>query len=103
MHRRDRALLNDPLQRGTLDFPEKRAASGRLAVHQPFRTLGIEPKHPVAHRLEPDPVRDRGLSHLPAYRERYGACADFLGQAVKIGCDNAKDLSQILGGGSRSG
>jgi len=61
MHRRDRALLNDPMQRGALDFPEKRAAPRRLAVHQPFRTLGIEPKHPVAHRLQPDPADRRSF------------------------------------------
>ena len=50
-----------PVQRGALDFPEKRAAPRRLAVHLPFRTLGIEPKHLVAHRLEPDPADRRSF------------------------------------------
>ena len=61
----------------------------RLAVDQPFRPPGIEPHHPIPHRLQPDPadpsrpgpraaLGDLGQrqqpSALPRVAGRFGQC-----------------------------
>jgi hypothetical protein len=54
VHRRDRSALDDPRQRLALRLIQLRRLPRRLAVDQPVRSLGVEPQHPVANRLQPD-------------------------------------------------
>jgi len=60
MDRRDRTLLDNINQGLALRIVQPRTRAGRLPIHQPIRTAGIEPHHPVPHDLKPnaaDPSR----------------------------------------------
>ena len=66
VNRRDRAALDDLQQRLPVRLPvrlaEQRGVAGRLAVHQPRRSLGVEGQHPVPHRLQPNPADPSGIA-----------------------------------------
>jgi hypothetical protein len=73
MDRRDRACLDDLTWGSALDFSEQWPPARGLAVPQSGRTLRIEPKHPVAHRLKPDPADLSGISpRTPVINRRQG-------------------------------
>ena len=46
--------LDDLPQSLALMVVEKAGSARRLAVHKAIGTLGVEPKHPVTHDLQPD-------------------------------------------------
>ena len=62
MNRRDWTGLDHGDERAPLFVIEYRGTPGRLAVDQPIRPLGVEPKNPIANGLEPDPAEPRRLS-----------------------------------------
>jgi len=50
----DRASLHDLPQCLALAIVENTGSARCLAVQQTIGTLGVEPKHPIAHNLQPD-------------------------------------------------
>ena len=50
----DWASLHDLPQCLALAIVENTSSARRLAVQQTIGTLGVEPKHPIAHNLQPD-------------------------------------------------
>ena len=54
IHRRHRTVLNHRRQRLTLRIVQLWRLSRSLAVHEPVRSLCIEPQHPIPDRLQTD-------------------------------------------------
>ena len=61
MHRRDRAALDDRGERGAVRAVQPGSLSGRLAINQPFRSIGVELHHPIANDLKRHPADLRRL------------------------------------------
>jgi hypothetical protein len=59
MDRRDRAALHQRQQGLAVAGAELADIPRRLAVNQAFGPMGVEPDHPVPHRLQPDPADPR--------------------------------------------
>ena len=55
MDRGNRTGLNHGDERAPLLAVEQRRTSGRLAIDETIRPFGVEPKHPIAKRLQADP------------------------------------------------
>ena len=67
MHGRDRAPLEYRGERGAVRAVQTRPLSGRLAINQPFRSMGVELHHPIANDLERHPADLRRLGPARAF------------------------------------
>jgi hypothetical protein len=56
MHGRDRAAREYRRERGAVRAVQTRRLSGRLAINQPFRPMGVELQHPIANDLKRHPA-----------------------------------------------
>ena len=65
MNRGDRTGLDHGDERAPLFVIEFRGTPGRLAVDEPIRPLGVEPKNPIANGLEPDPAKPGRVARAP--------------------------------------
>ena len=70
MHGRDRAALEYRGERGAVRAVQTRRLSGRLAINQPFRPMGVELHHPIANDLERHPADLRRLGPARAVVNR---------------------------------
>ena len=70
MHRRDRPRFDNLTQRRTLGCPENGAIARCLAIDQPARPFGVEPKHPVPDDLQPHTAHRRRLTTRAAGVDR---------------------------------
>ena len=70
MHGRDRAALEYRGERGSVRAVQTRRLSGRLAINQPFRPMGVELHHPIANDLERHPADLRRLGPTRAVVNR---------------------------------
>ena len=70
MHGRDRAALEYRGERGAVRAVQTRRLSGRLAINQPFRPMGVELHHPIANDLERHPADLRRLGPARAFVNR---------------------------------
>jgi hypothetical protein len=61
MDRRDWTALDNTDERLALSAVELGRPSRRLAIDETVRPPGIEPQHPIAHRLQTDPADARRL------------------------------------------
>ena len=67
---RDRAALEYRGERGAVRAVQTRRLSGRLAINQPFRPMGVELDHPIANDLERHPADLRRLGPARAVVNR---------------------------------
>src|SRR6202035_5396365 len=70
MHGRDRAALEYRGERGAVRAVQTRRLSGRLAINQPSRPMGVELHHPIANDLERHPADFRRLGPARAVVNR---------------------------------
>ena len=70
MNRRDRAALDDRGERGAVGAVQPGSLSGRLAINQAFRAMGVELHHPIANDLKPHPADLRRLGAPRAFVNR---------------------------------
>src|ERR1700734_2763860 len=70
MHGRDRAAFEYRGERGAVRAVQTRRLSGRLAINQPSRPMGVELQHPIANDLEPPPADLRRLGPARAVVNR---------------------------------
>jgi len=57
-------------KRAPLFVIEQARTSGRLAIDEPVRPLGVEPKHPIAKGLKPHPSKPGRISPRAAIIDR---------------------------------
>jgi hypothetical protein len=70
MNRRGRTGFDHGDERAPLCVIEQARTSGRFAIDEPVRPLGVEPKHPIAKGLKTDPSKPGRVSPRAAIVNR---------------------------------
>jgi hypothetical protein len=70
VNRRDRAGLNHGDERAPLFVVEQGRTSGRFAIDETVRTVGVEAKHPIAESLQANPSQPSRVRPRTAFINR---------------------------------